>query len=520
MEQRAAEAITDAQSRAADQFNAEHVEANAMNVAYDAAQAEQAKAEAIEARRNSPEVRDMNEAADVAVFGSRGRTAGYVDAAGNALTQPLTGKLDEVRDTAGVAARRSLLEEKDRRAAVEARDPASPRHQYATPITETPESVDAYEAGRNDDGKEYIQRFENLRAEGFEPTQAQLILDLGKERQQKENSLYAKLFDSYKASMNPNQASAKAAEQVNNLTLTQGNNELLLRRIIRKEGLFNRDEYDKFRFKHGRPAEGERRKFLVYKKEMIDAVKDNRDERDRNRVLAEHNQKKTAKAENAQFNADHMEARAMNRAVDEEQARLEAERLAALANMPVADPSPRGLRNRVRNIMAEANAFLTVRGAQVGEFFSNDDGTRDRSRVVGAVAGSVVLLGGAYLGTKGLGLVDGSVAHHVADVAPKGHGNHVAHEAAAAHSAAHQAAEQAERGATLHLDAAHNSIESAVADHLHLSMDNPNVGKVTEVVLHHQGINWDEARNLSSGYSFNLPPQHVIEELLKNSSNS
>ena len=85
---------------------------------------------------------------------------------------------------------------------------------------------------------------------------------------------------------------------------------------------------------------------------------------------------------------------------------------------PVADPTPRGLRARARNIMALAAVRMQNGMQNVREFFTDDDESTRRKRRTGAVAGAVVLAGIAYLGLKGLDL-DSDHAKHVAEHTPK-----------------------------------------------------------------------------------------------------
>lgn len=42
-----------------------------------------------------------------------------------------------------------------------------------------------------------------------------------------------------------------------------------------------------------------------------------------------------------------------------------------------------------------------------------------------------------------------------------------------------------------------------------------NIMKVTQWVLHNQHLSWNDARHLPVGYHFNMPPQAVLDELLK-----
>lgn len=54
-----------------------------------------------EARASSQEVRILNDMAEIATYGTRGRTAGYLDEHGNPLTAPIPGKIEDIRNTDG-----------------------------------------------------------------------------------------------------------------------------------------------------------------------------------------------------------------------------------------------------------------------------------------------------------------------------------------------------------------------------------------------------------------------------------
>ncbi len=190
--------------------------------------------------------------------------------------------------------------------------------------------------------------------------------------------------------------------------------------------------------------------------------------------------------------------------------------------LPIIDPTPKGIRARVRHTMAKAAAYLGVKTQQVSEYFTDEERGDGRKAIAAAsVVGLVALAGAAYLDLKSGG---SSGASHVGEMpVPTGVKPHH-------HEAAQHAQNVAHGGTTAHeanqhkdiLSLGHkgDTIEGEVAKYLHTDLKDPSVTKVTEVILHNQGISWDDARQLPVGYSFNMPPHHMLEELLKNSNTS
>lgn len=89
----------------------------------------------------------------------------------------------------------------------------------------------------------------------------------------------------------------------------------------------------------------------------------------------------------------------------------EADQGAADVQEPIVDDTPRGIRGRIRNMMASASAWMTRTALGTNEYFQDQEKGR-RRRIVGAVVGAVAAGGALYLSLK-MGL---------SDHAPKGHG--------------------------------------------------------------------------------------------------
>jgi hypothetical protein len=96
---------------------------------------------AIEARKVTPEVARLNDTAEIAIYGTRGQTAGYVDAAGKPISKPILGTIDQIL--------------------------TSPRY------GNTPAERKKAEAA----AKVYSDGVDKLLGEGFELCQAKLVMD-------------------------------------------------------------------------------------------------------------------------------------------------------------------------------------------------------------------------------------------------------------------------------------------------------------------------------------------------------
>lgn len=185
---RAALAIQVAHAEKALAYNIDHVEGLAMNEQID-------KDAAFQERVTSDEARDLNDAAEVAIWGSRGLTDGFVDAAGNPLTKPLKGKVDEIRE--------------------------NPR--FGTKLADRETAATAYE-------KELL----GLVDKGYELTQAKLIMDL----RETDVDSKAHLIASYISQGIPaGQAKAKA-----NKTYKRKDKQRL--EVIKSEGILSQEDYD------------------------------------------------------------------------------------------------------------------------------------------------------------------------------------------------------------------------------------------------------------------------------------
>lgn len=224
-----AHAIAGAEAAAQREVDAIAAEA-AAQAATAASEAEQTRLADIEARRYSPEVQQMNQEADVAIFGSRGATEGYANADGSPLDKPLIGKVDDFREN----------------------------RKYGTK-----------EADRNEKADAYIEDIDSLQTEGFELTQAKLVMDLREERIAKAEATYEAIYKSLPKEMDHSKKDSIASRRMIKMQKLQGDNDGMIKHVIKNEGLFNRDEYDKFRFKMGKDNFGETRQFTAYKTEFV-----------------------------------------------------------------------------------------------------------------------------------------------------------------------------------------------------------------------------------------------------------
>ncbi len=132
----------------AQEVNAAHTEALSMDATFD-------KQNSIEARTNSTEVQQLNDEAQVAIFGTDGKTAGFVDLNGDPLTKPIKGKVNEISE--------------------------NPR--YGTKKADR----EAVAAG-------YVSGLETLLDQGYEISQAKVVLDARELRFDATGKLATKLY--------------------------------------------------------------------------------------------------------------------------------------------------------------------------------------------------------------------------------------------------------------------------------------------------------------------------------------
>ncbi|MFO0781990.1 MAG: hypothetical protein U0524_03865 [Candidatus Saccharimonadales bacterium] len=490
-------------TRVQKQVDADHTKALKMNE----------KLDTINDRYDSVEGRDFQEEADVAIFGSHGRTEGYVDEDGNPITEPILGKVDEIRDAAGIEAIRvgntAHGKNKAERMAI----------------------ADQKEAENNARADQYVEQVEALRAEGFELSQAKVIMDKREERQEREQRMFGNLVkhNMDKLGMSEEEAKTDAAGRVMESTIRNGDDEALLKRIMKAEGLMNMDEYNKFRYKRGNPDAGERKEFLEFKKLSVNEFKDRKDAQDR--IDTEHG---LANKENLQRDA---------KAAEERAAEIDAE----LADAEQED-EPTGIRGALakarrglKNLWYKAGAEFSAFKANPREYFTDDEKGKERT-IVGLAAGAVALAGTAYVIYK-------SGSHdHVSESMPKGNGHGHAHQAGnelfnsgvdgsngheAAQNAAQHGAEQAQNAAQHGHEAAQQAAQHGAehaqamvingqeiempksfmladgdtiwghaADILSQNGNQPTDAQVQELTQHLLDINnisWDDARHLSSG---------------------
>lgn len=207
-----------------------HTQALAMNETFDL----QTKQSAIEARINSPDVQLLNDEAQIAIFGTNGKTAGFTDNTGNPLTTPIKGKVEEIRES-----RRFGTKQADREAAVTS----------------------------------YVLGVQELVDDGFQLSQAKLILDIREAREAADAKLRNKLVSNYLTNgvkvdgkaVTAENAVKLAAERVAKDNLRFGDDEALTRRIVKEEGIFSMSEYEDAHF----GANGQPSVFEKYRKESV-----------------------------------------------------------------------------------------------------------------------------------------------------------------------------------------------------------------------------------------------------------
>ncbi len=153
-------------------------------------------------------------------------------------------------------------------------------------------------------------------------------------------------------------------------------------------------------------------------------------------------------------------------------------------------------------------AWFQTRRDQAAQYFNNSE-KGGRRKIVARALGLIGVGGAAYLTAKGLDF-DHQHAVHTAHTAHAGSHHHT-------HGMHHDIDSAHKHGADLSLSEHGDTIEGKVAENLHLDIKDPQVSKVTEVILHNQGISWDDARHLPVGYRFNMPTPEQIEQLLKSS---
>ncbi len=211
----------------------------------------------------------MNQAAEMEIFGSRGETRGYVDEDGQPLTKPVLGIVDQIR---GISRASEIRE--------------NPR--YGTKESDRNAAADEYEAKfkagqgeRDERAKGYIEGIEQLQEEGYELSQAKLITDLTTEVANNQNALFSKLTSRAIGDRDPSTISdeetrkirGEAVDRVIAHTVRNGDDIGMLKQIIKDKGLFNREEYEKFRYKRGNEKNGERKEFTRYRQQSIDSYK-------------------------------------------------------------------------------------------------------------------------------------------------------------------------------------------------------------------------------------------------------
>ncbi len=244
MEANAAAHIAEQEQAEAEAMLQMQTEAKAMDAQIQAGAERAAKLNDIEERRGSQEVWALNRQAEIAIHGSRG----YVDNDGTVLAEPTKGKLDEIRE--------------------------NPR--YGTK-----------QSDRERAAKDYLADVDDLVKDGFELSQAKLIMDLREEHDATENRLASKL-ERYTDSRS-------AAERVEKSRLRHGNEDELIEQVVRNEGLFSRADYDKFRFKHGSSKQGERKEFIAYRDSSIAEAKRDHDAAERQKIADTLRRKKLAR---------------------------------------------------------------------------------------------------------------------------------------------------------------------------------------------------------------------------------
>lgn len=378
-----------------------HAEANVLNKQIDqgAKMAEkvddiESRRMSIEARRTSPDVQAMNQAAEMRIFGSRGQTQGYVDAKGKPLTEPIKGVVDQIR---GISQADEIRQ--------------NPR--YGTKQSDRHAAADAYEAqfkagqGERDaraDG--YVGDIEELQANGFELSQAELILNLRSDIYAKQHAMLDKLvahaaggrtLSAEEDQKIRRETVGRAVDQ----TVRQGDDVGMLMRIIKQEGLFSREEYEKFRYKRGNPKNGERKEFSSYREQSMADHKLNQDIMDRLDREDEHESKKLFKEQRRVQKAE-AEAEAEAYAAMRDEANLLNDQFDRGRGHPLPPPEgPKGIRGRVQAAMLRASFYLGEKMDQAREYFSDDEKGK-RRKVAAGVVGVLAVAGGAYLAYKGV----------------------------------------------------------------------------------------------------------------------
>lgn len=152
--------------------------------------------QAVEDRRLTPEVQQLNDVAQVEIWGTRGRTAGFIDPnTGNPLSAPIPGVLSEIRQN-----RRFGTTEEER------------------------------ETVAND----YEEQVEGLLDKDFELCQAKLIMDLRTEDEESSAKMIAKQIHG-----------GLSAEEAQDKVLTiYAKKDAKRLEKIKREGIFTRDEYE------------------------------------------------------------------------------------------------------------------------------------------------------------------------------------------------------------------------------------------------------------------------------------
>jgi hypothetical protein len=196
-----------------------------------------AKQDEIEARLLSPEMRALNDAAELAMFGSHGRTEGYVDpSTGARITEPIKGKIDEIREDS----------------------------RYGKGQTD-----------RDAAAAKYTHDADALINDGLELTQAKIVMDRREswaaanaqhskeknlekfKRKKKMDGRLALIEEQYiKDGLDPEEAHTKAlmrvsylkneSEEPNTEKIDIAAEEARLKHILKTEGIFTEAEYDAF----------------------------------------------------------------------------------------------------------------------------------------------------------------------------------------------------------------------------------------------------------------------------------
>lgn len=243
------------------------------------AENERRRIEAVEARRNSDEVRKLNDYAIVEMFGTQGKELHDHD----------TG--ERLEPSVGVYGR---------------------MHEYADHISKS--RPGAHEVrNRAEAYREKIQKL--IEDEGFEPAQANLIDQLDTEREAADEKRRKLFFKQNIETMDKADAQRIAERQINFIHNRQGDSGEWNRALIKNFGIYTREEYDNFR------KSAEFKNLLNdYKANM----RFNRHDRSREEVRNDYAEKKAR--EDAEKARKEAEAEAKRKAEEEaERKRLEAE---------------------------------------------------------------------------------------------------------------------------------------------------------------------------------------------------